>query len=208
MKRWAWVLTGLALVLLLACWAVRARATERFERSPTPELAAALQRDAYAFYSYLLTYHPSDPRTQRLVSTWNGTVVATDDFPSRSIRGSFSKEQGTLKLRVNDPDLSDAQLRGVLLHELAHSSGTEHDEEWLECFMWFCQVTTRDLGWDVTLSQPHNCKNYGVCGNECALCGFESQATHRVTRGRAVADRWGKTRAVPTRRPQRVLSGI
>ena len=160
-------------------------------------LAENLRNSARTFVDHMRLFHASDTRAQKLFSTWAGAVVDTTAFPSRTVRGSFSKETGVLKLRVTDPDLSDSQLRGVLLHELAHSNGLQHDVEWRDAFIFFCDVATRELGWDVTLSQNHNCRTHAICSaRQCALCGFEDQRTHVITRGRdaRVRDSWGDSR--------------
>ena len=160
--------------------------TETFTKTPETQMAASLARGADVFVQHMRVHHSSDPRTARLLSTWQGVFVDTDDFPSTTIRGSFSKETGELKVRVDDPGLSDAQLRGVLLHELAHTNGQDHDVPWRDAFIWFCDIATRELGWDVALSQPHNCRNYGICDVAwCPSCAFETQKTHEVTRGTA-----------------------
>lgn len=160
-------------------------------KTPTALFMDALRDNMRTFLRHLVTYHPGDIRTQKLMATYSGALVNTDEFPRRTIRGSFSKETGIMKLRVSDPDLSDAQVRAVLLHELAHTSGYEHDVEWRDTFLFFCNVATRELGWDVNLSQPHNCRAHAICSaGMCALCGFEDQRKHTVTRGKDYRDRW------------------
>ena len=198
------VLVCIAVISCVGLAMLPSPATERFKMTPLSKLKAHVQESAQTMLQHLRTYHFANTRVQRLLSTWNGKVVDYE-FDRRSIRGSFSKETGVLKLRIRDPDLSDAQLRGILLHEMAHSSGDEHDSEWRETFVFFCNVATDELGWELTLSQPHNCKNYAICSSgDCVECAFETQRSHIVTRRHkaVVEDSWAHRRPTYTKMPR------
>lgn len=62
---------------------------------------------------------------------------------------------------------------GIMLHELAHSNGWEHDDAWRDCFLYFINIATQKLGWIVSLKCPTSCKNYQVCEkSQCELCDW------------------------------------
>lgn len=114
-----------------------------------------------------------DRRVINLTARWNRQVLLSD-FPgdASNVMGSFNKESGCLMLRdMKEKPLSE-QL-GIMLHELAHSNGWNHDDEWRDCFLFFANVATEKLGWVVAMKCPTACKNYQVCSkSQCPLCDF------------------------------------
>lgn len=131
---------------------------------------------AKQFFEYCTTTpgFKDDPRVLKLAATWNRQVLLSDFSEEKSnVMGTFNKETGCLLLR----DLKNVKTLGeqlsIMLHELAHSNGWEHDDAWRDCFLYFINTATQKLGWIVSLKCPTSCKNYQVCGKQqCEMCDW------------------------------------
>jgi hypothetical protein len=151
------------------------------------DVQAVSQKELDALAKQFMDYCSSTPGIQedsrviKLSSTWNKSVLLSD-FPGEksSVMGTFNKQTGCLLMRdLKDVKTLGEQL-GIMLHELAHSNGFDHDDTWRDCFLYFINVATQKLGWIVSLKCPTSCKNYQVCEkSQCELCdwvNFESCA--------------------------------
>ena len=136
---------------------------------------AELNRLARRFYEHCKATPElaEDKRVRALDLRWNKHVLLSDFKEDGSnVMGSFNKMSGCLLLREL-PDRPRAEQLGIMLHELAHSSGWEHDEVWRDAFLFFCNVATQRLGWEVALKCPTVCRSYNVCSRQnCEQCDW------------------------------------
>jgi hypothetical protein len=115
-----------------------------------------------------------DPRVLALTATWNKLILLSD-FPDEKANtlGTFNKFTGCLLLRDLKNVKSLSEQLGIMLHELAHSNGWNHDDTWRDCFLYFINLATQKLGWEVSLKCPTSCKNYQVCEkSQCEYCDW------------------------------------
>jgi hypothetical protein len=135
-----------------------------------------LAKLARQFYDYVTTSEEfkNDDRVRYLKLRWNKNVMLSD-FPGddANVLGSFNKLSGCLLFRYM-PQKSKAEQLGIMLHELAHSSGANHDGTWRDAFLYFANIATKKLGWIVALKCPTVCKSYNICSKDlCPLCDWE-----------------------------------
>ena len=115
----------------------------------------------------------SDTRVRNLARIWNRHVLLSD-FPGddANVLGSFNTISGCLYFRPVLEKTLPEQL-GILLHELAHSNGAQHDDKWKDCFLFFVNIATTEMGWSVALKCPTQCKSYGICSkSNCENCDW------------------------------------
>ena len=136
---------------------------------------AELEASARQFLDYCLAT-PSlaaDVRVRNLARIWNRHVLLSD-FPGddANVLGSFNTLSGCLYFRPVLEKTRPEQL-GIMLHELAHSSGAQHDDEWKNAFLYFVNIATTQMGWSVALKCPVVCRSYGICNrSNCENCDF------------------------------------
>jgi hypothetical protein len=155
-----------------------AAACSRALPSLTPEQSltqAELAALATQFFEYCQAHEElkTDPRVRAMALRWNKHVLLSD-FPgdNANVLGSFNKASGCLLFRYL-PQKSRAEQLGIVLHELAHTSGASHDDAWRDAFLFFANVATEKLGWVVTLKCPTVCKTYNICSRtQCPLCDW------------------------------------
>lgn len=146
----------------------RRLAVETTERAPKNkrelELVSKVRYLADEFIRVLNLRYPSDPRTTRLVSQWNGDVRIYE-------RAAATWGFGHMWINPNvSENWVDARLRSKILHELAHSSGRGHDAEWRQTWAFFLRVATKELGWQCAI-RPPACKKYNLCWrDQCPRC--------------------------------------
>ena len=133
------------------------------------ELAQMLRQDGLKLLDHLKTKYPTDTRTLTLDSVWNTQVLPATTFEYPRVKASFNKKSGCLYMRLDEVRSIDAW-RGVLLHELAHVIGIQHDETYRKMWVFLLEVATKELGWTVKLNCQTTCSSYNVCGTDCALC--------------------------------------
>lgn len=134
-----------------------------------------LDKLARQFYDYVTASDEfkDDPRVRYLKLRWNKLVLLSD-FPGddSNTLGSFNKMSGCLLFRYM-PEKSKPEQLGIVLHELAHSSGMNHDDAWRDAFLYFANIATKKLGWVVALKCPTVCKSYNICSRSlCPLCDW------------------------------------
>ena len=134
-----------------------------------------LDQLAKQFYDYVTASAElkDDQRIRYLKLRWNKLLLLSD-FPGDEANtlGSFNKMSGCLLFRYM-PQKSKPEQLGIMLHELAHSSGANHDGTWRDAFLFFANVATKKLGWVVSLKCPTVCKSYNICDRGlCPLCDW------------------------------------
>ena len=147
-------------------------------KTPTSEQSATqeeLEASARRFLDYCLATPSlaSDARVKNLARIWNRHVLLSD-FPGddSNVLGSFNTISGCLYFRPILEKSRPEQL-GILLHELAHSSGAQHDDSWKDAFLYFVNIATSQMGWQVALKCPTQCKSYGICSrSNCENCDW------------------------------------
>lgn len=133
------------------------------------KLATSLQQEALQLLDHLKSKYPSDARTKTLDQVWNKQVLPATMFDNPRVKASFNKKTGCLYMRLDEVRSLDAW-RAVLLHELAHVSGKQHDETYRQMWLFLLKVATKELGWTVKLNCQTACTSYNVCGTDCELC--------------------------------------
>lgn len=134
-----------------------------------------LEASARQFLDYCLATPSlaSDSRVKNLARIWNRHVLLSD-FPGddSNVLGSFNTISGCLYMRPILEKSRPEQL-GIMLHELAHSNGAQHDDAWKDAFLYFINIATTQMGWNVALKCPVVCRSYGICNrSNCENCDY------------------------------------
>jgi hypothetical protein len=146
-----------------------------FADADAVRMAAALEGMCDQLLRHLSARYPQHPTTRDLLQRWNRRVLPTREFSSPNVKASFNKSTGCLYARL-DETRSVEQWLGIVLHELAHASGTSHDEEFRRAWKFLLNVATRELGWNVVLHCRTACSSYLLCApQDCELCACSSQ---------------------------------
>lgn len=130
------------------------------------KVRAYCQDQVTAFVNHLRTRHGSDPRSQAVIRTWNGTVHL---FYESASGARYNRSTGCLYVNPTI-DASRPRLHTKILHELAHATPNNHDERWRDAFAFFLKIATAELGWECEL-RCGACQKYGLCSKAfCPKC--------------------------------------
>jgi hypothetical protein len=103
----------------------------------------------------------------------------------QTLRGGFGKINRWIKTIYvsidHEQDLGDPAVKAfynhIFLHELAHTSGYGHANDWRNAFIWFLKLATEELGVPVRV-QCRTCTLYGICDKQfCPKCSWEKENT-------------------------------
>lgn len=136
---------------------------------PDAIFVAFAQHLANQFVDHVKFMYPNDERAIPLVKQWKKDVQLSGGIVA------YDKLRGRLTVNPQHPDVQRPdRLRSKILHELAHSRGDAHDDEWRQTWHWFLRIATTELGWQCTI-RPSDCKKYGLCLNQqCPRCTWQT----------------------------------
>jgi hypothetical protein len=130
-------------------------------------LVQAVQKKSSQFVQHLKRNYGKDPRARKLINQWKGEVIIYERAAA-----SYNKRTGRMFINPTLPvNYVASRLNSKILHELAHSNGTGHDEVWRRAWHFFLRIATRELGWKCQINRVEACKKYSLCHNDqCPRC--------------------------------------
>lgn len=135
------------------------------------------------FVKHLNTRYPDDPRSLFLFEKLRRIELLSDEEAKPSggswKNGKFNHTSGTLFVAPRDTTdalRTQSSLSKTIVHELAHATRRKepgedsHSPQWKQAWLWFLQVATQELGWDVEIKCAE-CTFYGLCDHShCPKC--------------------------------------
>ena len=137
------------------------------------------------FMDHLTTKYPDDPRTQAVQAKLRGVRLLPEWESQREggswKNGKFKHSTGELFFAARDTTgrrRTPSSLHKTIVHELAHATRfkepgeTSHSQKWKQTWLWFLQIATQDLDWDVDIKCAE-CTFYGLCDRSvCPKCNW------------------------------------
>jgi hypothetical protein len=126
--------------------------------------------------------YADDNRWYNLKMFYPERILLCDRQTLKGGFGKINRWKKTIYVSIDqEQDLDDPEVNAfynhIFLHELAHTSGYGHANDWRNAFIWFLKLATEELGVPVRI-QCRTCTLYGVCDKQfCPKCSWEKENT-------------------------------